>query len=60
MSEARKCDRCGKFYEPYSEKVHIHRYKYASLEWYDLCPECNAGFVKWMNKHRKVISNGRR
>ena len=59
MSEAKKCDRCGKFYEPYPDRVNIHCYRSKVREWYDLCPGCNAGFVEWMNAYRDVIRHGR-
>lgn len=60
MAFAKKCDRCGKLYEPYptGNKVENNalmriakdpdgciRHKDKSL---DLCPECMAEFNNWM------------
>ena len=58
MSRVRKCDRCGKYYEPQygettvigvttfnldNEEVSVEEYK-------DLCPECDASFLVWLNE----------
>ena len=46
MSEAKKCDRCGKFYEATNEEN-------TQLIWlrkqFDLCPECTEKFHDWFN-----------
>lgn len=54
MSLAKKCDRCGNFYD---ENINImiafnwdkkdHYYANKSL---DLCPSCKDSFEKWLNK----------
>ena len=52
MSNAKKCDRCGKYFEPYSTLISIKkfdRYKF------DLCPKCMKAFVRWLNKKQQVI-----
>ena len=67
MAIAKKCDRCGKFYEHYPignipgeynaiEKVRLGKYgavEYRSSDM-DLCPDCMYSFVKFM-KGSKVV-----
>ena len=59
MAIARKCDRCGKFYEHYPKGnrmqyngvKRIYRSINGSLEnelSYDFCPECMAAFDEFM------------
>ena len=56
MSNAKKCDRCGKFYMPGHERqkllrpdsTHIHDY-------FDFCPDCDDDLVSWMNNYQTVI-----
>ena len=59
MAIARKCDRCGKFYEyyPKGNKVQangvqrIYREKSGCLRYettFDFCPECMAAFDEFM------------
>lgn len=56
MSYAKKCDRCGKYYEPYDGQQHLRRQHWVnSHDAYDLCPKCNGKLVRWMNKHQQVI-----
>lgn len=66
MANAKKCDRCGKFFEPYNiDAGYIEPTMYtnillkdASLEKgtyresgdYDLCKECNDSFLEWLSK----------
>ena len=65
--EARKCDRCGEFYElskedqerkgwPVDTKGAIARLYLRpgtdnSGEWYDLCPECVKSLQEWLGIH---------
>lgn len=48
---ARKCDRCGAFYEcaEYGDGIAVdsERHQYRHKE-FDLCPECVEGLVEWM------------
>ena len=58
MARVRKCDRCGKYYEPQrgetavigmttfnmdNEEVKVEEYK-------DLCPECDSSFFTWLHE----------
>lgn len=59
MGYAKKCDRCGKFYEPYnvendSENINgittlniDHKGCYFSHNVIDLCPDCKNSFEAW-------------
>jgi hypothetical protein len=61
MSNAKKCDRCGKLYELYDGcKVQKGGHSYNKVaflrSWndpckeYDLCPECMELLIKWMKE----------
>ena len=66
MALAKKCDRCGKFYEAYntakdSENINgimtlnlDDQRKYYSHEPLDLCPECKDAFEEWMKNGGKL------
>ena len=62
MALAKKCDRCGKFYDGYNLVKNYkningimtlnideqgHDYTHKPL---DLCPRCKDSFEKWLNK----------
>ena len=62
MSEAKKCDRCGKLYNP---ELIISDIDYSDMWWIyvlikdyhpypemrlDLCKECRVGLYKWLLK----------
>lgn len=59
MALAKKCDKCGKFYEPYgnnSESNTIIPAYVDTLEFIvkkfkviDLCPECKESLEAWLN-----------
>lgn len=66
MAYARKCDRCGKLYEPKSinfkkscrvNSIRIAERGYdnsvASGQIFDLCPDCLEGFKNWFNEERE-------
>ena len=42
MALAKKCDRCGKFYDE-QDRYYTHKPL-------DLCPICKDSFEKWLNK----------
>ena len=66
---ARKCDRCGKFYEPYKEKnecnmdnvngvafVHINTdstYSGSAKDGHDLCHECLMAVIAFVREVEK-------
>lgn len=56
MSNAKKCDRCGVYYDPYDRLILVRRSNWVSQrEFFDLCPKCNHKLERWMNKHQQVI-----
>ena len=70
MANAKKCDRCGKFFEPYVTDLSgytvngisaIRRFNsatsYDTRITFDLCPECMDGFVKWLNEPEDIRSD---
>ena len=66
MAMAKKCDRCGKFYETYNTRNNRENIsgimtlnlddqgKYYYHEPLDLCPECKDAFEKWMKNGDKL------
>lgn len=62
MAIAKKCDRCGKFYEVYNKKednININKIMsfniYCNTNYFnnvpiDLCPECKDSFNSWFKK----------
>lgn len=57
MSDAKKCDRCGRVYEMSNKARIIFEYFPRGVgktkNSGDICPECAAKFNKWWNKKRK-------
>ena len=65
MALARKCDRCGNFYNPYISRTIkgdfnalklINCYltnDFYSNRIYDLCPDCLDSFIKWLNNENQ-------
>lgn len=66
MSMARKCDRCGKLYEPYNMDKRYpegpngivlanidYKQQCYTISKSDLCPECMESFNNWMKEGRK-------
>lgn len=64
MAEAKKCDRCGKFYEVYnttndSENINgivtlnLDNHRKYYHEPLDLCPECKDAFEEWFRMKGK-------
>lgn len=62
MANAKKCDRCGKYYDVYNGTdtgmnetngvASVKGNKHVKL--YDLCPECNTEFKKWIEEEEEV------
>lgn len=69
MAFAKKCDRCGKLYEPYNVKKNVERCngiltlnideyrKYYDNKLYDLCPECMETLHNWLNISTEYFTN---
>ena len=65
MADAKKCDRCGKLFEPYNihagykvptrytniilKDMSLAKETYKNSGDYDLCKECNDSFLKWLS-----------
>ena len=57
MSDAKKCDRCGAFYEPNKGKEYYIMKR--NFEGYvDLCPVCNISLENWLALRPKEAANG--
>lgn len=67
MSLARKCDRCGKFYETYAGQdandFGFNRVKLTDADddghcWlrenFDLCKECSTNLEEWLKMHAYI------
>ena len=64
MSNAKRCDRCGKYYEPkittgpgysiYHYSIPLNTFG-ADVESFDLCPECAHQFTDWAENPDSVI-----
>lgn len=66
MANAKKCDRCGKLFEPYGvdagckipsrytnillKNLSLAKGTYEEFGEYDLCKECNNSLLKWLSK----------
>lgn len=55
MSRARKCDKCGAFYEPYRTNIAILSRDSLSADGLDLCPDCMDTFKKWLNNDVQMV-----
>ena len=58
MSDAKKCDRCGAFYEPYKGKgYYIMKRNFEGNV--DLCPVCNDSLESWLTLRPKEAEDGK-
>lgn len=58
MSDAKKCDRCGAFYEPYKGKGYFIAKR--NFEGYvDLCLVCNDSLESWLKIRPKEAADGK-
>ena len=69
MASAKKCDRCGKLYEPYNTKndaKHVNGIMTVNIDSYgeyydhkpvDLCPKCKDSFEEWLFAGKPVGKN---
>lgn len=55
MSKARKCDKCGAFYEPYRTNIVILSRDSLSADGLDLCPDCMDTLKKWLNNDVQMV-----
>ena len=55
MSKAKKCDKCGAFYEPYKTDTIILTKNVMSTDGLDLCPDCMDTFKKWLNNDVQMV-----
>ena len=63
MANAKKCDRCGKLFEPYMDDEKFTKliilaqnidFGQRRIGSYDLCKECNDSFLEWLSKPNVV------
>lgn len=66
MARARKCDRCGKFYDEYLLNsnefykvclIRTENYNYRNSP-KDICPECMKEFIEWYKKGQEQENEG--
>ena len=68
MANAKKCDRCGKYYDEYIEEIWVTTHnKIRNIDGFaltedgyvhhnmDICPMCMIKFVDWMNTFNPII-----
>lgn len=56
MANAKKCDRCGRFYEePITPDLHLNRYIHGyGINEIDLCPVCRTGLEMFLDNQPVV------
>lgn len=59
MSNAKKCDRCGAFYEPYYPRIFIKKSKEVNAKTIDLCPVCQDSIESWLDLKPKEAADGK-
>ena len=55
MANAKKCDRCGAFYED-QQKVQFIVTNSAFFNYCDLCPKCSKELVEWAKDKKGFIT----
>lgn len=58
MADAKKCDRCGKYYDVKDRTVYLYNGAPRRNNPLDLCDECAADLKKWLNKDMGDVSDG--
>lgn len=58
MSNAKKCDRCGAFYEPYYQSI-IIKSNEVNAKTIDLCPVCQDSIESWLDLKPKEAADGK-
>ncbi len=51
MSDAKKCDRCGMFFELYKKPIILS--KKGIWDTVDLCPNCGAELERWLWQYKE-------
>ena len=57
MANAKKCDRCGKYYDAVDRTMYLFIGKPAYNNVTDLCDRCNDELERWYNKDLGDISD---
>lgn len=57
MSDAKKCDRCGAFYEPHIPTIIIKKATGLTMRMIDLCPVCQDSIESWLYIKPKEAEN---
>ena len=58
MADAKKCDRCGKYYDENDRKMWLYNGKSVHTNPFDLCEECVTDLKRWFDKDMGDISDG--
>lgn len=58
MADAKKCDRCGKYYDVKDRTVYLYDGSPHRNDPLDLCDECAADLKKWLDKDMGDVSDG--
>lgn len=57
MADAKKCDRCGKYYDGGNLKFHIYDHNPAFCNPFDLCEKCETEFEQWFDNPDQAIGH---
>ena len=58
MSAAKKCDRCGAFYEPFFSKLTVTIENDIARKYMDLCPVCDDTIQRFLSEYKEA-KNGK-
>lgn len=58
MANAKKCDRCGKYYDVKNRAVYLYIGSPNRNDPLDLCDECASDLKKWLDKDMGDVSDG--
>lgn len=59
MSDAKKCDRCGAFYDPHHPTINILKGIGLTTKIIDLCPVCQDSLESWLTLKPKEAADDR-
>ena len=54
MSTAKKCDRCGAFYEPFGSRLTVIMGNNIARGCVDLCPVCDDTFQRYLLEYKET------